>query len=218
MHVKLVSYTVPVPSLQEEGIKTSTDLIAYVARVSNPGNQFNPNSDKLIHYLIEHQHWSPLEMIDVTVEVKTTRDIGRQILRHWSFSFQEFSQRYAEATEFETREARLQDKKNRQNSIATTDEALQAEWERLQLEIIDNAKTVYKWALDNGVAREQARAVLPEGLTRTTMYMKASLRDWVHYISLRTGNGTQKEHMLIAKEAANVIREVFPMITDFVTQ
>jgi thymidylate synthase (FAD) len=199
-----------------------TDLVAYCARVSNPSNQSNKEtSEKLIRYLINHQHWSPLEMVSMCLEIETTRDIARQILRHRSFSFQEFSQRYADPTkdlDFEIREARLQDEKNRQNSIETDDKMLQIEWERAQKRVIFTAKKEYEWAIKNGIAKEQARAVLPEGLTVSRLYMNGTLRSWIHYIQLRSANGTQKEHMEIAKACAGVIAKVFPMSQEFVSQ
>jgi thymidylate synthase (FAD) len=217
--VTLVSYSKPVLA----GLDTPTDLVAYCARVSNPANQFNnETAEKLIKYLIKHQHWSPLEMANMCLEIETTRDIARQILRHRSFSFQEFSQRYADPTkelEFVTREARLQDPKNRQNSISEgVDVMLQYEWDRRQQDLIEQVKIQYNWAIDNGIAKEQARALLPEGLTMSRMYMSGTLRSWIHYIQLRSGNGTQKEHMDIAKECAKVIAEVFPLSTQFIAQ
>lgn len=219
MKVKLVSYSKPVL----EGLDTPTDLVAYCARVSNPSNQINSETaEKLIKYLIKHQHWSPLEMATMCLEIETTRDIARQILRHRSFSFQEFSQRYADPTkdlEFVTREARLQDPKNRQNSISEgVDVMLQYEWDRRQQDLITQVKIQYDWAIANGIAKEQARALLPEGLIMSRMYMSGSLRSWIHYIQLRSGNGTQKEHMEIAKECAKVIAEVFPLSTQFIAQ
>ena len=218
MKVKLVSYSKPVL----EGLDTPTDLVAYCARVSNPSNQLNSETaEKLIKYLVKHQHWSPLEMATMCLEIETTRDIARQILRHRSFSFQEFSQRYADPTkdlEFVTREARLQDPTNRQNSISGVDVMVQYEWDVRQRELLDHVKRVYKWAIDNNFAKEQARAVLPEGLTMSRMYMSGTLRSWLHYIQLRSANGTQKEHMLIAKECAKVIAEVFPLSTQFIEQ
>ncbi len=219
MKVTLVSYSKPVLA----GLDTPTDLVAYCARVSNPANQFNnETAEKLIKYLIKHQHWSPLEMANMCLEIETTRDIARQILRHRSFSFQEFSQRYADPTkelEFVTREARLQDPKNRQNSISEgVDVMLQYEWDRRQQDLIEQVKIQYNWAIDNGIAKEQARALLPEGLTMSRMYMSGTLRSWIHYIQLRSGNGTQKEHMDIAKECAKVIAEVFPLSTQFIAQ
>jgi thymidylate synthase (FAD) len=218
MKVQLVSYSKPVL----EGLETPTDLVAYCARVSNPSNQLNSETaEKLIKYLVKHQHWSPLEMATMCLEIETTRDIARQILRHRSFSFQEFSQRYADPTkdlEFVTREARLQDPTNRQNSISGVDVMVQYEWDVRQRELLDHVKRVYKWAIDNNIAKEQARAVLPEGLTMSRMYMSGTLRSWIHYIQLRSGNGTQKEHMDIAKECAKVIAEVFPLSTQFIAQ
>ena len=218
MKVKLVSYSKPVL----EGLDTPTDLVAYCARVSNPSNQLNSETaEKLIKYLVKHQHWSPLEMATMCLESETTRDIARQILRHRSFSFQEFSQRYADPTkdlEFVTREARLQDPTNRQNSISGVDVMVQYEWDVRQRELLDHVKRVYKWAIDNNFAKEQARAVLPEGLTRSRMYMSGTLRSWIHYIQLRSANGTQKEHMVIAKECAKVIAEVFPLSTQLITE
>jgi thymidylate synthase (FAD) len=189
--------------------------------VSNPFNQINSETaEKLIKYLIKHQHWSPLEMATMCLEIETTRDIARQILRHRSFSFQEFSQRYADPTkdlEFVTREARLQDPKNRQNSISEgVDVMLQYEWDKRQQDLIAQVKIQYDWAIANGIAKEQARALLPEGLIMSRMYMSGSLRSWIHYIQLRSGNGTQKEHMEIAKECAKVIAEVFPLSTQFI--
>jgi thymidylate synthase (FAD) len=189
--------------------------------VSNPSNQINSETaEKLIKYLIKHQHWSPLEMATMCLEIETTRDIARQILRHRSFSFQEFSQRYADPTkdlEFTTRDARLQDPKNRQNSISEgVDVMLQYEWNKRQLDYIQQSKELYNWAIKHGIAKEQARAVLPEGLTMSRMYMSGTLRSWIHYIQLRSGNGTQLEHMNIAKECAKVIAEVFPLSTEFI--
>jgi len=218
MKVKLVSYSKPVL----EGLDTPTDLVAFCARVSNPSNQINSETaEKLIKYLIKHQHWSPLEMASMCLEIETTRDIARQILRHRSFSFQEFSQRYADPTkdlEFVTRQARLQDPNNRQNSISTTDYMLQYEWDTRQRNLIDEVRRLYTWAINNGIAKEQARAVLPEGLTMSRMYMNGTLRSWIHYIQLRSANGTQKEHMQIAKECARVIAEVFPLSTQFLSE
>ena len=219
MKVKLVSYSKPVL----EGLDTPTDLVAFCARVSNPSNQINSETaEKLIKYLIKHQHWSPLEMATMCLEIETTRDIARQILRHRSFSFQEFSQRYADPTkdlEFVTREARLQDPKNRQNSISEgVDVMLQYEWHKRQEDLIAQVKIQYDWAIANGIAKEQARALLPEGLIMSRMYMSGSLRSWIHYIQLRSANGTQKEHMEIAKECAKVIAEVFPLSTQFISE
>jgi thymidylate synthase (FAD) len=215
MSVKLTSFSKPVDDAQ-----SLQDLVAYCARVSNPANQNNTQTnEKLIRYLIKNNHWSPLEMVSVCLEIETTRDIARQILRHRSFSFQEFSQRYAVADlGFECKEARLQDKKNRQNSIQTDNAELQNEWEAQQKHVAENAQAAYKWALDNGIAKEQARAVLPEGMTLSRMYMNGTLRSWVHYISLRSGNGTQKEHRDVAIACAKAIEPIFPMINEFITQ
>jgi len=213
MNVKLISYS------QGADGKNLLDQIAYAARVSNPANQNNSDtSEKLVRYLINNQHWSPLEMVSLTLEIETTRDIARQILRHRSFSFQEFSQRYADASQlgFETREARLQDTKNRQNSIETDNATLIETWRQRQNQIMDEVEDAYKWALDNGIAKEQARAVLPEGMTKSRMYMAGTLRSWVHYIQLRSANGTQKEHQEVALACALVIEPVFPMIKEFI--
>ena len=214
MSVKLTSYSKP-----DVDAQSLQDLVAYCARVSNPANQNNTQTnEKLIRYLIKNNHWSPLEMVSVCLEIETTRDIARQILRHRSFSFQEFSQRYAVADlGFECKEARLQDKKNRQNSIQTDNVDLQNEWEAQQKRVADNAEAAYKWALENGIAKEQARAVLPEGMTLSRMYMNGTLRSWVHYISLRSGNGTQKEHRDIAIACAKAIEPIFPMINEFIS-
>ena len=196
--------------------------IAYMARVSNPSNQHNTDtSEKLVRYLMKHKHWSPFEMVSLTLEINTTRDIAHQIVRHRSFAFQEFSQRYADPNEmdgwpFELREPRLQDETNRQNSVETNDGLLTAHWYQQQKKVIASAQAVYRWALDNGIAKEQARAVLPEGLTKTRLYMAGSLRSWMHYIDVRTTPGTQKEHMEIARECAYVINPFFPMIKEFV--
>ena len=218
MKIKLVSYSKPVL----EGLDTPTDLVAYCARVSNPSNQLNSETaEKLIKYLVKHKHWSPLEMATMCLEIETTRDIARQILRHRSFSFQEFSQRYADPTkelEFVKREARLQDPNNRQNSISGAELMVQYEWDKRQSELIELVKQNYDWAIRNNIAKEQARALLPEGLTMSRMYMSGTLRSWLHYIQLRSANGTQKEHMLIAKECAKVIAEVFPLSTQFIEQ
>ena len=218
MKIELVSYTQPVKRLQDQGISTPVDLVAYCARVSNPANQFNnETSEKLVNYLIRNKHWSPLQMVDMTLEIETTRDIARQILRHRSFEFQEFSQRYAVADlGFEIREARLQDTKNRQNSteMDLTDigqKDTYEMWNEYQKRLSEMSSKFYNWAITNGIAKEVARSVLPEGLVLTRMYMKGSLRSWVHYIELRSGNGTQKEHRLIAIEAAKVISQVFPI-------
>jgi thymidylate synthase (FAD) len=197
------------------------DQVAYCARVSNPSNQNNTEtSEKLVRYLIKNQHWSPLEMVSVCLEIETTRDIARQILRHRSFSFQEFSQRYADASQlgFETREARLQDLKNRQNSVETDNLALHTWWENYQKEVIRVAGDAYQFALDKGIAKEQARAVLPEGITKSRMYMNGTLRSWVHYIQLRSANGTQKEHQEVALACADAIEPIFPMIKEYVNE
>jgi len=220
MNVKLISYSKPVL----EGLETPTDLVAFCARVSNPSSQINSEtSEKLIKYLIKHQHWSPLEMASMCLEIETTRDIARQMLRHRSFSFQEFSQRYADPIAdltFVTRQARLQDPKNRQNSIKieNVDCMFQYEWDTRQREIIDLVKVHYNWAIRNNIAKEQARALLPEGLIMTRLYMNGTLRSWIHYIQLRSANGTQLEHMDIAKECAKVISEVFPLANEIIQQ
>jgi thymidylate synthase (FAD) len=218
MNVKLINY-----SQSPDGMNL-LEQVAFAARVSNPSNQNNTETaEKLVRYLIKHQHWSPLEMVSVCLEIETTRDIARQILRHRSFSFQEFSQRYARADDlgFELREARLQDTKNRQNSIEMdleTDEQRQLayQWENLQNDLLKRTSDVYKWALDKGIAKEQARAVLPEGNTKSRMYMNGTLRSWVHYIQLRSGNGTQKEHRDVAVACANAIEPIFPMIKEYI--
>jgi thymidylate synthase (FAD) len=224
MNVKLISYTTPTKELIEAGITEGQDLVAYCARVSNPSNQTNvETSNKLIKYLINNAHWSPLEMVNVCLEIETTRDIARQILRHRSFSFQEFSQRYADPTkelDFEVREARLQDPKNRQNSIEldfkTPNQRETARmWVEKQQEVIRVARDAYTWAINNGIAKEQARAVLPEGNTVSRLYMNGTLRSWIHYIALRASNGTQREHMEIAVLCANIIAEVFPIVKDY---
>tara|TARA_B110000902_G_scaffold222636_1_gene258939 strand:+ start:410 stop:1066 length:657 start_codon:yes stop_codon:yes gene_type:complete len=202
------------------GLESAQDLIAYCARVSNPANQMNTEtSEKLIKYLIKHKHWSPLEMASATMEVETTRDIARQLLRHRSFSFQEFSQRYADPTKemddaFVLREARLQDTTNRQNSVQTDDSRLQMLWSAQQNKVIQASKEAYTWAIDNGIAKEQARSVLPEGNTKSTLYVNGTLRSWVHYIELRSANGTQKEHMELAIECGKAIAEIFPLVKE----
>ena len=215
MKVKLISYSTPNEDIAKEGIKDAQELVAYCARVSNPSNQLNTEtSEKLINYLIKNSHWSPLEMVSACLEIETTRDIARQMLRHRSFSFQEFSQRYANPVkdlEFVTREARLQDPKNRQNSIESKNETLENEWTQIQLDLIENSKKAYNWAVENGIAKEQARAVLPEGNTVSRLYMNGTLRSWIHYIELRSANGTQKEHMEIAIACAEVVSSIFPM-------
>ena len=218
MEVKLISYSKASEfhTYPDGAPLDCQDLVAFCARVSNPSNQMNTEtSEKLIKYLVKNAHWSPLEMANACLEIKTTRDIAHQIVRHRSFSFQEFSQRYADpdlqGELFEYSEARLQDTKNRQNSIEVDDAVLQANWNRRQQEVADLAKKNYDWAIENGIAKEQARKVLPEGLTKTTLYMNGTLRSWVHYIDLRSANGTQKEHMLIAHECAKVIAKIFPL-------
>lgn len=216
MKVRIVSYTKPSVDLEENGVSSFVDIIAFCARVSNPSNQMNTqNTEKLIKYLASNKHWSPFEMVNVCLEIETTRDIARQILRHRSMSFQEFSQRYAnplEELQFELREARLQDTKNRQNSIEVDDQELQKEWNRRQQEVIDKATETYQWAIQNGIAKEQARCVLPEGNTLSRLYVNGTLRSWIHYCELRSENGTQKEHCEIAKACAKVISELFPCI------
>ena len=220
MNVRMISYSKPSREMYDEGLIDVQELVAFCARVSNPSNQFNTDtSEKLIKYLIKHQHWSPLEMVSACLEIETTRDIARQILRHRSFSFQEFSQRYADPTKdlsFVLREARLQDTKNRQNSVETDNPALQAFWETQQNRVLDAAKGAYEWAIQNGIAKEQARAVLPEGLTVSRLYMNGTLRSWIHFIELRSANGTQKEHQEVARECAKVIAEVFPLANELV--
>ena len=220
MDVKLLSYSQPTAEFRDLGLSDAQELIAYCARVSNPSNQLNTEtSEKLIRYLVRHQHWSPLEMVSACIEITTTRDIARQILRHRSFSFQEFSQRYADPTKdlsFVCREARLQDPKNRQNSVDVDDQLLQNEWYRAQQRVIYAAKREYEWAIASGIAKEQARAVLPEGLTESRLYMNGTLRSWVHFIELRSANGTQKEHQEVAVACAKVIAEIFPMAESLV--
>jgi len=220
MNVKMVSYSKPSEEMFREGLVDVQELVAFCARVSNPSNQFNTDtSEKLIKYLIKHQHWSPLEMVSACLEIETTRDIARQILRHRSFSFQEFSQRYADPTKdlsFVLREARLQDTKNRQNSVENTNLALAAWWEERQKRVIKEAEEAYAWAIENGIAKEQARAVLPEGLTVSRLYMNGTLRSWIHFIELRSANGTQKEHQEVARQCAKVIAEVFPLANELV--
>ena len=227
MKVKLISHSKPSREMYDEGLTDVQELVAFCARVSNPSNQFNlETSEKLIRYLIKHQHWSPLEMVSVCLEITTTRDIARQVLRHRSFSFQEFSQRYADPTkdlDFVIREARLQDTKNRQNSVALDpmnddDRRLAYQWEQMQQNIIDKVKEAYSWAVDHGIAKEQARAILPEGNTVSRLYMNGTLRSWIHFIQLRSANGTQKEHQLVALECARVIAKVFPMASEFITE
>ena len=222
MKVRMISYSKPHANIEAEGLTTTQDLIAFCARVSNPSNQMNADtSEKLIKYLVKHKHWSPLEMASVCMEVTTTRDIARQMLRHRSFSFQEFSQRYADPTkdlDFVLREARLQDKNNRQNSVETNDASTIAWWDAQQKFIIDRVKDIYSQAIEKGIAKEQARAILPEGNTVSRMYVNGTLRSWVHFIEVRSGNGTQKEHMEIAKEIACAIAEIFPMAGEFLEE
>ena len=218
MKVKLMGYTQTVPGTFI-GIDNLQDFVAYCARVSNPINQMNSETaEKLIKYLIKHKHWSPLEMVSATMEIETTRDIARQLLRHRSFSFQEFSQRYADPADmgdsFELSEARLQDTKNRQNSIETNDTELQTQWNLRQWAVMQEAEEAYEWAIENGIAKEQARKVLPEGLTLSKLYANGTLRSWVHYIELRSANGTQKEHMELAQACGQAIAEVFPLAKD----
>lgn len=212
---KLVGYTQPAEDFKQH-FNDAKDLIAYCGRVSNPSNQLNTStSDKLIKYLIKHKHWSPFEMASATIEIKTTRDIARQLLRHRSFSFQEYSQRYADPTvdlEFVLREARLQDHKNRQNSIETSDQLLQDAWNEMQQNVIDNAVRAYKWAVDNGIAKEQARCVLPEGNTMSSLYVQGTIRSFIHYIEVRTDQSTQKEHRLLAQKVAEAINKIFNVV------
>jgi thymidylate synthase (FAD) len=215
MKVKLISYSTPTEEIAVDGIDNAQELVAFCARVSNPSNQLNTEtSEKLINYLINNSHWSPLEMVSACLEIETTRDIARQMLRHRSFSFQEFSQRYANPVkdlEFVIREARLQDLKNRQNSIPSDNKQINEIWTNKQQNVIDLAIETYNWAIENGIAKEQARSVLPEGNTVSRLYMNGTLRSWIHYIQLRSANGTQKEHMDIAKACAEVINKIFPM-------
>lgn len=223
MKVKLISYSRPSEDMLNEGLENAQDLVAFCARVSNPSNQMNTEtSEKLIRYLIKHKHWSPMEMVSVCLEIETTRDIGRQLLRHRSFSFQEFSQRYADPTKdlaFVVRDARLQDTKNRQNSISldmTNDDQrrIAYQWEQGQLNLIKQSQDLYSWAIKKGIAKEQARAVLPEGLTMSRLYVNGSLRSWIHYIEVRADESTQLEHREIALECANVIATIFPLAND----
>ena len=226
MNVKLLSYSQPTEEFKNLGLADAQELIAYCARVSNPSNQLNTEtSEKLIKYLVKHQHWSPLEMVSACIEITTTRDIARQILRHRSFSFQEFSQRYADPTKdlaFVYRDARKQDTKNRQNSIDLdlsndADRFLAAGWENIQREVIKKCREAYEYAIQNGIAKEQARAVLPEGLIESRLYMNGTLRSWIHFIELRSANGTQKEHQEVAIACAKVIAQIFPMATELVS-
>ncbi len=216
MAVRLVSYSKATDEFAAEGLTDLQELIAFCAKVSNPQAQINTEtSERLIKYLIKHAHWSPLEMVNATLEIETTRDIAHQIVRHRSFAFQEFSQRYADPAEmgeqFTLRECRLQDTKNRQNSIETDNDELSRMWNIKQQMVINASKEAYEWAIENGIAKEQARAVLPEGNTKTRLYMNGTIRSWIHYIDLRSANGTQKEHMEIAVQCAKVIAEIFPM-------
>lgn len=216
MKAKLIGYTQPAADFNED-LESVQDLIAYCAKVSNPQGQMNlESSERLLNYLIKHKHWSPFEMASATLEVVTTRDIARQFLRHRSFSFQEFSQRYADPESmdktFVVREARLQDLKNRQNSVEVDDTNLKAQWEALQWGVIRKAQESYEWAVNKGIAKEQARAVLPEGLTVSKLYANGTIRSWIHYVELRSANGTQKEHMDLAVAIGQAISEIFPMI------
>src|SRR6056300_1007333 len=223
MKAKLISVSKPTREMYNEGINNAQDLIAFCARVSNPNNQLNlGTAEKLIRYLAKHKHWSPFEMVSACVEVETTRDIARQLLRHRSFSFEEFSQRYADPTKdlaFVHLKKRLQDEKNRQNSIELdmSDEhrKLSYMWENLQYDLIAKAKQSYEWAITNGIAKEPARAVLPEGLTMSRLYVNGTIRSWIHYIELRSGNGTQLEHIELARACACAIHEAFPMIEEY---
>ena len=226
MHAKLISHSQPsgrihAGELAPTGLDNIQDLIAYCARVSNPSNQANTKTTpKLLQYLIKYKHWSPFEMASACIEIETTRDIARQFLRHRSFSFQEFSQRYADIRDlddnFVIREARLQDHVNRQNSVKTDDVALMGQWVNKQKELIDHAKEVYNWAIDAGIAKEQARAVLPEGNTVSKLYVNGTIRSWIHYIELRSSNGTQQEHMEVAREVARAIGQIYPEVINFV--
>ncbi len=217
MKVRLINYSKPPEELYVGN--NIQELIAYCARVSNPSNQDNTEtSERLLRYLIREKHWSPFEMVSACLEVTTTRDIARQLLRHRSFSFQEFSQRYADPTQdlkFQLRDARLQDTKNRQNSLDTDDAELQLEWLQQQAEVINAAKKVYGWAIEKGIAKEQARSVLPEGNMESRLYVNGTIRSWIHYIELRSGHGTQKEHMEVARECSKALEPIFPMIAEF---
>ncbi len=227
MEARLISHSQPVRHVHSGepgimGLENIQDLVAYCARVSNPSNQANTKTTpKLLNYLIKHKHWSPFEMASACIEVVTTRDIARQLLRHRSFSFQEFSQRYADirdiGDDFVVRDARLQDLKNRQNSVENEDMALEDEWANKQLAVIETAKMAYKWAIENGIAKEQARAVLPEGNTVSRLYVNGTIRSWIHYIELRSANGTQKEHMELAREIAKSISGIYPNINTFIS-
>ena len=227
MNVRLLSYSQPTNEFASMGINDAQELIAYCARVSNPSNQLNTEtSEKLIRYLVKHKHWSPLEMVSACIEITTTRDIARQILRHRSFSFQEFSQRYADPTKdlnFVSRDARLQDHKNRQNSRPLdleddTHRQIAYQWENIQRDVVKKSREAYEWAISKGIAKEQARAVLPEGLTESRIYMNGTLRSWIHFIELRSANGTQLEHQEVAIACAQAISEIFPMTNEFITK
>ena len=228
MHARLISYSQPgfrihAGELAPTGLDNIQDLIAYAARVSNPANQANTKTTpKLLDYLIKHKHWSPFEMASACIEIETTRDIARQLLRHRSFSFQEFSQRYADIRDlnddFIIREARLQDPKNRQNSIVNQDPALEDEWANKQLAIIEMVKMAYSWAIENGIAKEQARAILPEGNTVSRLYVNGTIRSWIHYIELRSANGTQQEHMDLALAVAEAIGKIYPSVVNFIKE
>jgi thymidylate synthase (FAD) len=219
MKAKLISVSKPTREMYNEGLSDAQDLIAFCARVSNPTNQFNlGTAEKLIRYLAKHKHWSPFEMVSACIEVETTRDIARQLLRHRSFSFQEFSQRYADPTkdmEFVYRQARLQDETNRQNSIETEDRQLQTDWLHAQMRVAHNCQKEYNWAIKQGIAKEQARALLPEGLMMSRLYVNGTIRSWIHYVELRSSNGTQREHMEVARECSKAIAEIFPMIKEY---
>lgn len=218
---KLVSYSQPSKEMLSEGLEDLQDLVAYCARVSNPSNQLNTETtEKLLSYLIKHKHFSPFEMCHATIEVTTTRDIARQILRHRSFSFQEYSQRYANPLvdlNFHLREARLQDTKNRQNSFASENDDLQKQWDLKQTELINASMSAYQWAIDNGIAKEQARAVLPEGNTESKLYIAGSIRSYIHYIEVRSANGTQNDHIVVALEIAKVISDIYKDILNYIT-
>ena len=222
MKVQLIGYTQPAEGMGDKyNIEDIQDLISFCARVSNPANQMNmETTDKLLGYLAKHKHWSPFEMASATLEIETTRDIARQMLRHRSFAFQEFSQRYADPAEFEnqfvTREARLQDTKNRQNSIESNNELLELAWKIEQEKVIKTAKEAYQWAINAGIAKEQARCVLPEGNTTSRLYMQGTIRSWIHFIELRSGNGTQKEHIEVALECAKAIVSIFPIVENYI--
>jgi thymidylate synthase (FAD) len=225
MKVKLIGYTQPAHKIHSgeyaNGLDNIQDLIAFCARVSNPSNQLNQETaPKLLSYLAKHKHWSPFEMASATLEIETTRDIARQMLRHRSFSFQEFSQRYADPTKdlkFVLREARMQDEKNRQNSVECDNPHIMAFWQQHQLRVKEAALSAYEWAVNNGIAKEQARAVLPEGMMESRLYMSGTIRSWMHFIELRSGNGTQKEHMEVARACAEAIAKIFPLSTEFIT-